>query len=197
MEFDYISRYESDGVVLEYAGIYGNETTVCMKVGLGGDYLGREEKYLKMARRLHERHGCSVICISNPDDKRCRVDFDKAILADCLKRQKAEHPQLYFFGNSNGSVKGLELAAGGVPFRRMILVNMPLMINLHKTKKWLAAIPQTEVIGVYGENDPSYPYIPFFESRAENLRVIRVPGADHNFAGMTEAFIALSDRLIL
>ena len=78
----------------------------------------------------------------------------------------------------------------------MLLVNMPLMINFHKTKRWLAEISQTDVIAVYGERDPSYSYLPFINGRMDNLEVRIIPGADHNFAGRIDMFVALADELI-
>ena len=196
MMYDYVSQYESEDILLEYGCILGNEKIVYIKAGLGGDYLGYENKYLKIARRLHEQYGCSVISASNPNSKSRRIDADKMLLKSFILKQKIEKPQLYFFGNSNGCIKGLELAASGVTFERMILVNMPLMINLHKTKRWLAEIPQTNVIAIYGEKDPSYFYIPVIDGKVKNLKTVKIPGADHNFSGRTDEFISFADDLI-
>ena len=82
-----------------------------------------------------------------------------------------------------------------VAFEKMILVNMPLMINFHKTKAYLAAIPKTEIIAVYGELDPSFRYVPFLSGKFQNLNVLKIPKADHNFAGMRTEFIDLSELL--
>ena len=78
----------------------------------------------------------------------------------------------------------------------MILTNMPLMINFHKIKKWLAAISQTNIIAVYGDRDPSYPYVPFIDGRIAGLETRIIPGADHNFVGGSDVFITLADSLI-
>jgi alpha/beta superfamily hydrolase len=78
----------------------------------------------------------------------------------------------------------------------MILVNMPLTINLHHTRRYLSLIPDTDVIAVYGERDVSYPYAAILEGKSERVQVIRVPDADHNFAGKTEEFIRLAEMLL-
>ena len=180
---------------LEYGYIPGNEKVVFIKAGLGGDYLGYENKYLKIARLLHEKHGCTVVSVSNPYEKSFGVSDDSAILESMLRQLGIERPELYLFGNSDGCRKGLALAAE-IPFRRMILVNMPLTINLHRTRRYLSLIPDTDVIAVYGERDVSYPYTAILEGKSERVQVIRVPDADHNFAGKTEEFIRLAEMLL-
>ena len=102
--------------------------------------------------------------------------------------------ELYYIGNSNGSTQGLLTATKYFAFRRMVLVNMPLMLNFHKIKAALTRT-DTEIRFVYGEGDPSISYVPFLRnasSKEENLaraEIVTVGGADHNFAGMTDVFI--------
>ena len=180
---------------LAYGYILGNEKVVFIKAGLGGDYLGYENKYLQIARLLHEKHGCTVISVSNPNDKRFGVADDRVILEGMLQSFGFGNPKLYLFGNSDGCRKGLALASE-IPFRRMILVNMPLTINFHRTKQYLSLIPDTDVIAVYGEKDVSYPYAALLEGKSERVKVVRVPDADHNFAGKTENFIKLAEMLL-
>jgi hypothetical protein len=179
----------------EYGYIPGNEKVVFIKAGLGGAYLGYEDKYLRIARLLHEKHGCTVVSASNPNDKRFGVADDREILEEMLQKLGLESPELYLFGNSDGCRKGLALATE-MPFRRMILVNMPLTINFHLTKRNLSLIPETDVIAVYGEKDVSYPYAALLECKSDRVKVVRLPGADHNFAGKTEDFIKLAEMLL-
>ena len=74
---------------------------------------------------------------------------------------------------------------------------MPLMLNFHKTARWINAMPETDIVTVYGETDPSYRYIPFLKNKKfGNVEIVEVVGADHNFKGMTEQFIELSGKLI-
>jgi hypothetical protein len=181
---------------LDYGYIRGNETVVFIKAGVGGEYRGFENKYLRIARLLHERHGCTVISASNPYDKCLGIKEDADILARVLSENGIQNPALYFFGSSGGCQKGLALAASGVPFRRMILVNMPLTINFHKTKRHLLQIPDSEIVAVLGEKDISRPYAPLLEGKREGVRTVTVKGADHVFTGMTEAFVSLSEGLI-
>ena len=72
---------------------------------------------------------------------------------------------------------------------------MPLMINFHKTKRYIASAPQTEIVAIYGQLDPSFPYVPFLDGKFGNVKVVTMQHADHNFKGMLNYFIHLSDML--
>lgn len=192
LQFDRVLPQDS----APYGMICGDERIVLIKQGLGGEFGGYEQRYLKMACHLHQEYGCSVLVASNPNDGQDHVLRDQAALAQLLADARIDRPRLYLFGHSNGCIKGLALTDAGVTFERAVLVNMPLMINFHKTKRCLSAMPHAKIMAVYGEHDPSFPYLPFLEGKAQDLHVIRVAGADHNFAGLTEQYITLSDLLI-
>ena len=197
MNFDKIYLVEYDNYSVECGFVVGNNKIVYIKVGMGGSYLGYEEKYLRIARRLNEKYGCSVICVSNPtiSDKKTRID--QLIIEKFIAEHKIQAPEFYFFGQSNGGMKGLELAANGIQFKKMILVNMPLMLNIHKTLTWIKAIPHTNIVAIYGEKDPSFSYVRFLKDlNFANVEVITIPNADHHFKGNLEKFIELSDRLL-
>ena len=192
--FDEIREYGSDGESLVYGCIRGNEKIVFIKAGLGGDHIGYENKYMRIACSLYEKYGCTVISVSNPNEKQWGVEDDAAILNAVIQSYALKSPELYLFGASNGCTKGLTLA-NKIVFRRMVLVNMPLTINFHRTKKLLFGIPETEVIAVYGEKDMTYPYAPLLEGKRSGLSVVRIQGADHQFIGMTDEFVALAEML--
>ncbi len=183
-----------DGLKIGYGLIHGNSRIVIIKAGAGGNYIGADEKYLKMARLLHDTYGCTVLCLSNyANDSFERGDV--AVIRE-LMAEMGGAVELYYIGNSNGSTQGLLTATKYFDFRRMVLVNMPLMLNFHRIKEALTRA-DTEIRFVFGEKDPSISYVPFLRnasSKEGNLaraEIVTVDGADHNFAGMTEKFIAL------
>ena len=193
MEFEYTACI--DGI--DYGFFKGGGSVVLIKTGLGGNCMGYENKYLHMAAYLQERYHCSVIVASNPNDGREHTEADRQAIERFAVQNGDPFSNLFFFGHSNGGVKGLALANSGVHFEKMILVNMPLMINPHKTKRYLTAIPQAKVLAVYGEHDPSFPYVPFIDGRYDNLELLRIPEADHNFLGLADEFLHLSDWLFV
>ena len=183
---------KEDGLRIGYGLIHGNSRIVIIKAGAGGNYIGSEEKYLKMARLLRDTYGCTVLCLSNyAGDSFARGDV--AVIRELIA-EMGDEVELYYVGNSNGSTQGLLTATKYFAFRRMVLVNMPLMLNFHKIKEALNRA-DTEIRFVYGEKDPSISYVPFLRnasSKEGNLaraEIVTVDGADHNFAGMTDAFI--------
>lgn len=191
MRFDETGKVNYDGTDVAYGCVWGSNQILYIKVGRGGSYLGSENRYLRIARLLNEKHGYSVICASNPLP--LPIDVDLTILNAFIETHGLRDPEMLFFGYSNGCVKGLELSAHGVPFTKMVLVNMPLMINFHKAVQRISAIPSTEIVAIYGDMDPSYPYISLFHIRnLENVRTITISGADHNFKGMSERLIELT-----
>lgn len=192
MEYDYVNRINEG---LAYGILIGDRRIAFIKTGLGSDHFGYENKYLKMAHRLRDKYGCSVIVAANPYDNMSHLEEDRAAILGYIAEQSCDGAELRFFGHSNGGIKGLSLAASGIRFRKMLLVNMPLMINFHKTKRHISAIPDTSVILVYGERDPSFSYLGFIKGKFDNLRVIEIEGADHTFEGRTLEFIALSELL--
>ncbi len=193
MEFDYVSRAACG---ISFGVVRGGDRVVFIKAGLGGSCSGYEDKYIRIARRLNEKYGCSVIAASNPEGERSHAKADREIIEKYLAAEGIGTPVLYFFGHSNGGIKGLELAASGLLLEKMLLINMPLMINMHKTRKYLAALGCTRITLVYGEADPSFSYLPFIEGRYANVNTLTVAGADHNFAGMTDRLVELGDLLM-
>lgn len=192
MTMDNNNRSQSGEI--EYSFVKGNNKVVCIKAGRSGNHLGYENKYVRIAERLNRRCGCTVISISNPIDNTVQLARDMQIIKACLEETQIDKPRMYFMGHSDGSIKGLELSDSGVVFETMLLVNMPLMINFHKNKKIIDSLSQTHIVMVFGENDPSFKYIPFLElNKPDNLTIIRVPNADHNFKGKLDEFIELSD----
>ena len=190
---------KEDGLKIEYGLKYGNDRVVIIKAGAGGNYIGSEEKYLKMARLLHDTYSCTVLSLSNyANDSFERGDA--AVIRELIADMGGE-VELYYIGNSNGSTQGLLTATKYFAFRRMVLVNMPLKLNFHKIKEALTRA-DTEIRFVYGEKDPSISYIPFLKNAGQkegNLaraEIVTVDGADHNFAEMTDAFMELCAGVI-
>jgi predicted esterase len=192
MTYDYTFQIDH----IDYGVVEGGNRIVLIKTGLGSDYFGYENKYLTMAFQLRDQYGFSVLVASNPHDGRRHTRMDQQALEQCTADLCGGSPELYFFGHSNGGIKGLELTSTGISFKKMVLVNMPLMINFHKTKRYISAIPQTTILAIFGEQDPSVSYAPFLERAAENVRVLTIPQADHTFRGMTNEFIGLSEWLM-
>ena len=90
-----------DGEKVEYEIIFGNENIVFIKVGAGGNARGYKNKYLQVAKRVHERIGATVICASNPDAP--HVNFDEQEIRWVASERGFKSFNLYFWGTSDGA----------------------------------------------------------------------------------------------
>ena len=189
MEFDKTVSNVIGGCELKYGIIHGNENIVFIKCGAGGSIPGKDCKYLKMAYRLNKKTGATVICSAYPypsDD--ILLEYDEKIINKLISKFSSH--TLSFIGVSRGAYVGLTYLSERFKFSKLILINMPLMINFHKS---VEALPSKNALFIYGELDPSVTYIPYLKLHHSN--VMTVPKANHTFDGMSDEFVALADLL--
>ena len=75
-----------DIAIIDYGIVEGNNIIVFIKAGQNGSLSGYQNKYIKMARRINEKYGCSVICSSNPFDGNNPLDNAMEIIEDYAKK---------------------------------------------------------------------------------------------------------------
>lgn len=197
MNFDItLSEIVDNGVNVDYGVIKGNDVLTFIKSGRGGTHVGDDGKYIKMARRIHERCGGTVICASNPTDCASSYEYDKRVIKRLADEMGFSELKLYLIGNSNGAYQNVHLASLMPQTQEIMCVNMPLMINFHRACEVLRAMKSVEKIFVYGTEDPSYSYVPFLEiKKLDACRIIRADGIDHCFTDRTDEFVALADLM--
>ena len=61
-----IKKEFKDIAIIEYGIVEGNNTIVFIKAGQNGSLYGYQNKYIRMAKNVNKKYGCSVICSSNP-----------------------------------------------------------------------------------------------------------------------------------
>lgn len=173
-----------DKVLENYFGIVcGNKSIVYIKTGKGGTVYGRDDKYLRIAKRLNEQYGYSVVVSANPVEYDCDLQLEIDYISDEL----GAYDEMYFIGMSNGAIIGARQGFRIKGIQKMLLINGPLMINYHKTIKGIKAFGGKPIDFVYGENDPSAMYTVWLKNeKISNYNVSIIPGADHNFAGMED-----------
>ncbi len=193
-ENSYIDTQYVDGEKIEYEILFGNERIVFIKAGAGGSARGRENKYLRMARRIHERVGATVICASNPDVP--HEEFDEGKIREIVAEMGLSDFEISFIGTSDGAYQNLSLAQRFSEAVKIIGINTSY-IDIPDLKERLMALPDTFKLMIYGtEDEDSGEVIPMLrEMECNNFELKLVDGADHSFTGMVEEFIALSDYL--
>ena len=194
MNFDKIISKVVGEEKIQYGFLFGNEKIVFMKRGASSGLKGYGDKYLKMAHRLHERMGATVICASNPEAEHASLD-EKAIRW-VVSKMGFSHFEVYFVGTSDGGYQNLTLASRFTETVKYLGINSSL-IDLDTFKEKINALPNVEKIFVYGSKDYDYDEIvpALSKMSAPHLKLMEVEGADHDFTGMLDKFISLVDML--
>ena len=196
LSYDKVISKTVAGEKIQYGILNGNEKIVFIKVGSDGSIKGYQDKYLKMAHRAHARLGATVICASNPD-----VDYDAQVVADkaMISRVAADcgvsDYEVYFVGTSDGGYQNILLCQQVPQARKLLGINASLN-TVEDLVAQLQKLPHVEKILVYGTGDDDFSCVPMLQTIAcENLEIITVEGANHEFKGMVDEFIALIDLL--
>ena len=194
--YDKIAKENVNGEIIEYGLVYGNEKIVFIKTGVDGSIRGYQDKYLQMAYRVHERLGATVICASNPNAAyEPQVVADKAMISKVAAEQGFADYEVYFVGTSDGGYQNLLLAKAVPQTVKLIGIN-PSLIDMDDFAEKLRESPGINKLLVYGTEDDDYECVPVLKDLdCENLEIITVEGADHEFTGMVDEFIALIDLL--
>ena len=197
LSYNKIIYKSATGTKISYGIINGNEKIVFIKVGADGSIRGYQDKYLKMVHRVHERLGAMVICASNP----CDVEYEDQLAADQAMISKVATDcgsadyKVYFVGTSDGGYHNL-LLAQRVPQTVKLLGINASQVNEDDFLEKLQAIPHITKCLVYGTKDDAKQFVPVLQTlESENLEILTVEGADHEFTGMVDEFIALIDLI--
>jgi hypothetical protein len=127
------------GNIVEYRCFIGNSKIVYLKATMA--------TYLELGRRLHTSYDCSVICVLGFGSP----NTDKRIMDDFIKRHKIMDAEMFYVSHAKGCFDGLELAGGGVSFKKMVFVNMPLDEKFDNVLTQLKAIPETKIVAIFAE----------------------------------------------
>ena len=190
MAFDKIIHKTLDEESVDYGFIFGNNKIVFIKAGAGGGIPGYQDKYLRMANKVHERLGATVICSSNYEKS---LPTDKKAIEWCAKYLKLEDAELYFVGVSDGADQCIILSRNA-PTKKLLCINTSFVPG-HDPSDRLIIRSKVEKIFVYGtKDDEGYELVPKLKERAiPNFEIRLVEGADHEFTGMVDEFVDLID----
>ena len=188
------SKFE-DIAIIDYGIVEGNNIIVFIKTGQNGSLYGYQNKYIKMAKRLNQKYGCSVICSSNPFDGNNPLDNAMVIIEYYAKR--FDDYKIYYLGYSNGALIGAWFGVKYPKIKRMALVNGPLMYNLHKTKEGALSFKGESINFIYGEHDQSIGYIELLKSiENDKIKVFIEEGQDHHFSKSEEDFQQIPEKYL-
>lgn len=196
MNYDKIITKPINGEKIKYGILHGNENIVFIKTGIDGDIYGYKNKYPKMAHRIHERIGATVICASNPDTESNQLDSDRAMISKIASELNVSEIKVYLVGASDGGYHILSLAKCIPQTVRLLCIN-PSFIDVKTFNDKLIELSNIKKTLIYGSKDEDYALIvPHLKKlNCNNLEIITIDGADHQFKGMLEEFIGLIELL--
>lgn len=182
------------GEKVEYYIAWGNEKIVFIKAGAGGSARGFQDKYIKMAERINERMGATVVCASNPCVPQEGVD-EEAIRWVISEKGFVDF-EVYFVGTSDGAYKNLSLAKKFPQTVKALGINASY-ITVEGLMDKLKDLPNVDKVLICGTKDiDSMVYAePIQKAGIPKLKIQLVEGADHKFVGMLDEFISLVDGL--
>lgn len=179
-----------------YGIIKGDQRLLYIKVGNGGDVYGNENRYLRIAKHANAAYGFTVLVASNPQE--CSIKDAMTIDSAFMDAQFPSICEILAFGHSKGGQMLLSYAYLNPKIKKVLSVNAPLMINLHKTKDGIAKFKGERLTALYGEKDQSARYIALLKSGLPaSCSCSVIPNANHGFENMLEEFISLPERFLL
>ena len=195
LKFDKEIHSNFNDEIIDYGIVEGNNIIVFIKAGQDGSLYGYQNKYIKMARRLNKKYGCSVICSSNPFDGNNPLDNSMKIIEDYAKI--FDNYKIYYLGYSNGALIGAWFGVKYPKIKRMALVNGPLMYNFHKTKEGALSFNGDMISFIYGEYDQSIGYIDLLKNMEnDKIKVFVEKGQDHHFSKSEESFQEIPEKYL-
>lgn len=187
-----------DIAVIDYGIVKGNNKIVFIKAGQDGSMYGYENKYLKIATSINNKYGYTVICSSNPFDGTNPLDNAMNVIENYCKDNNYKDYEIYYMGTSNGGIIGAQFGFNYPKIKRMILINAPLMINLHKTKEGIKSFKGDKIVLIYGSLDQSYMYVELIKPLLNDVVKLEIiEGQDHFFSKDTYDFKKLPEDYLL
>ena len=197
LSYDQILTTAVDGEKIKYGILFGNEKIVFIKVGADGNIRGYQDKYLRMAHRIHARIGATFICASNPYiSEPAHIKADKALIHKLITERGFEDYEMYFVGTSDGGYHSLLLAQQFPHTVKYLGINSSHK-GMEDFSERLLSLSQVKKILVYGRNDEDFDKdFPTMNALAcDNLEIVVLDDVDHDFTGKVDDFIALGDFL--
>ena len=181
-------RFNRTAFDSKYGIVFCANVLVYIKTGNGGNIFGYENKYLKIANRINDELGYAVLVAANPVEEQCNLQREMKKVFDAFGVYNT-FDDIIYIGFSDGANIGAQQGYLIPEIKRMLLINGPLMINFHKTKRGIVAYENEKIEMVYGTQDPSYKYVELLDSiDSKVLLVNTLENIDHVFTNALSEF---------
>ena len=193
---DYEATMNYNGV--NFGLMEGNNGLLIIKTGSGGTIYGHENKYLTMAKKIQSKYGFGVIVSDNPVELFAADNMAVTMLVAKKYWEDNSLGKAYYLGVSKGAQYGAMYAYQYDWVTKWLLLNMPLMINWHRSRAGLEKLlPTQQMTMLWGDRDPSYKYIELIDTiKGKNITKVVLPGMDHKLSGAAVEFIELPEKYL-
>lgn len=187
-EDEYMKKFDRTTLDNKYGIVFGTNILVYIKTGNGGNIYGYENKYQKIANRINDELGYAVLVAANPVEEQCNLQSEMGNVFDTFGIYNT-FDDIIYIGFSDGANIGAQQGYLIPEIKRMLLINGPLMINFHKTKRGICAFENEKIEMVYGKQDPSYKYVELLDSIDSRILLVNtLENIDHNFTNALPEF---------
>ena len=175
------------------------DCALLIKGGQGGSACGYQNKYLNLANEIRDKYGITVVSCATHDEPNSsnqanQIAEDVDFVNGCCK----SHPKILFMGMSKGASLGCIEGNKNPQISRLLLINPPMMINLPQICHAAKTFSGEMMTFVFGSEDPSVKESELLRlHERENLKVVIVPGQDHNFSKDDFNLMTLAEKYLL
>ncbi len=194
LTYDEVFHYHE----MDVGVVYGEQGILLIKTGAGGSIRGRGDKYLQLARHVHEMHGFAAFTVTTGAMPLVEAEMEHAIeIVTRYRESLGRAVPVYFFGMSKGALEGAACLYRYGIVGRALLINMPLMINWHKSKAGIEQFTGESITVVFSTRDPSYRYSEIMQGvKNDRVRLYIDEGKDHAYDGDEARLIECSDKFL-
>ena len=199
INFDYLFNIDYKDTSFEYGIINGNNKILLIKPGLGGDLLGKNNKFYLLGRKIHKLYGYTVICSNNPKNNIDNpLDDAFKVISDYTKFMNFKDYEVYYLGDSNGGVIGARFAYLYPNIKRALLINPPLFISYHKLKDGMLKFNGEKMVLIFGTLDPSYKFVEFLDNiDNDKISYKCLENYDHNLSDDLKLLISIVEENLI
>ena len=170
-----------------------------LKTGNNGSLRGYMDKYMRIAANTSEKFGVNAIIANNPENpddnySRSKMDIDLKFASKIAAERNIKNYKVYYMGYSNSAQVAACNAHNYPEISRLLLLNT-VCHNEDKIFEGFNKFNGEKLFVVHGTEDDFLPTIQSIavNSSYKNIKFTPIEDADHQFIGMMDEFIGVSE----
>ena len=178
----------------------GNHHFFLVMTGLGGNVIGYNSKYEKIANNINSKYGCTVIVASTPKSSwmHAKDNFENImeyVHSFALKNDYFDY-DISIFGYSAGGTFATWYSYQYSKIKKLLIVNPVLTVNTHRLKEGLKKFNGDSIAVIFGEFDQCIKYLPLLDNVNPLSEIFVLKNINHTFKDNIELFIELPEKYL-